>query len=84
MLLDAVLHLAGLRAKVPLQCSFFINGKEFWQVSSFLCLGSLITIDGTDSKSKYDTKQRIGKAKTVFGDMKNVLLSHRVNFTTRL
>jgi len=50
-------------------------------VSSFSYLGSLITSDG---KSKHDLKQKIGKAKTGFGNMKNVLLSHRVNFTTKL
>jgi len=69
------------KAKVPPKCSIFINGKDVQQVKSFSYLGSLITSDG---KSEHDIKQRIGKAKTVFGNMKNVLLSHRINLTTRL
>ena len=69
------------KAKVLPKCSIFINGKEVQQVESFSYLGSLITSDG---KSEHDIKLRIGKAKTVFGNMKNVLLSHRINLTTRL
>ena len=53
------------KAKVPPKCSIFINGKEVQQVESFSYLGSLITSDG---KSEHDIKQRIGKAKTVFGN----------------
>jgi len=53
--------------------------EKVQQVNSFSNLGSLITSDG---KSEHDIKQKIGKANTVFGSMKNVLLSHRVNFAT--
>ena len=41
----------------------------------------LVTSDGI---SDHDIKQRIGKAKTVFGDMKNVLLSRIISLTTKL
>ena len=44
-------------------------------------MGSLDTSDG---KSERDIKQRIVKAKTAFGNMKNVLLSRRINLSKRL
>jgi len=73
--------MVSFKAKVPPRCSIFNNGKEVQQVNSFSYLGSLITSDG---KSEHDINQRIGKAKSVFSNMKNVLLSHRINFNTRL
>ena len=69
------------KAKVPPRCSVSINGKEIEQVESFSYLGCLVTSDG---KSERDIKQRIGKPKTAFGNMENVLLNHRINLSTRL
>ena len=56
------------------QCVFCI-------LESFSYLGSVVTSDG---RSDHDIKQRIGRAKTVFGNMKKVLLSQRIKLTTRL
>ena len=69
------------KAKVPLQCSIFINGNEIQQVESFFISGQF---SYKWWKSEHDINQRIGKAKTAFGNMKNVLLSHRINLSTRL
>ena len=55
------------KAKESPKCSIFIIGKEIQQVESFSYLDSLVTSDG---KSDRDIKQRIGKVKTVFGNMK--------------
>jgi len=67
------------KAKETLKCSIFINSKKIQQ--SFSYLGTLVTSDG---KSDHDIKQRVGKAKSVFENVKHVLLSHKISLLTRL
>jgi len=55
------------KSKVPPKCTVFVNGKEIQQVESFSYMGSVVTSDG---RSDHDIKQRIGRAKTVFGNTK--------------
>ena len=47
----------------------------------FSYMGSLVTSDG---KSDRDIKQRIGKAKTVFGNTKNVLINPKISLMISL
>jgi len=57
------------------------NGETIKQVEKFNYLGSMITSDARDIKA---IRIQIGKAKSAFGNLKNVLMNSKISMKTKL
>ena len=62
------------KKEIP-KCSIRIDGVELEQVKQFIYLGSILTSDG---RNKVEIDRRIGKAKSAFGHITNILSNKKI------
>ena len=62
-------------------CNIYINGNKVQQVECFRYLGSMFTSDGRCDK---EIRARIGRAKSAFADLKQLLVNRKISTSTRM
>ena len=60
--------------------SLNVNGQDVEQVRSFVYLGTCISDDG---RTEQEVRRRIGRAKSQFSDLRNLLSNSRLNVNIR-